>query len=171
MTVPITTTQPLTNTKVSVAGFGSLVATDLAAIGTALNSAWTDISSTFFISTDGSAVTKGASTVIARYKQIGKMVDFGFKITIGSGFAAGSGNYLFALPVTPHATGVSQICGSCWINDSGTALRVGSAVSSSATTIGLTIYNITGGSLGAAGPGTAWAANDQIIAQVRYEAA
>lgn len=170
MTIPITTPMPITGTKISTSQFGADVVTDLNAIATSLNNPWIDFSGSFGISTTGAAITKGASIYQARYKQIGKCVDYAFKVSIGAGFSPGSGDYLWPAPVQVSANSWPIIAGAAWVNDSGTALRVGSIVGVSVSSFAIFLYNITGGSLGSAGPGTAWAAGDSVLAQIRYEA-
>lgn len=131
--------------------------------------AWTDYAASLTVTASSVNPTKGNSTYAAEYTQVGKLVTFTFKINIGSTWVAGTGDYRFSLPVTADA-GIRGV-GGCWINDTGTALRVGVTTLQSTTNAELYISSITGNALGAAGSGTAWATGDVISATITYEAA
>ena len=47
-------------------------------------------------------LTLGSGTVVAKYRRVGKWVDYRFIFTLGSGSAVGTGP-TFTLPATPHA--------------------------------------------------------------------
>lgn len=47
--------------------------------------------------------TMGATTLVGAWRRIGKTIDYRIIITIGAGFAAGSGGYRFSLPVATTA--------------------------------------------------------------------
>lgn len=48
-------------------------------------------------------IVKGSGTVVARFKEVGQMVDFFFLFTLGAGSSIGNGPR-FTLPFTPHAS-------------------------------------------------------------------
>lgn len=136
---------------------------------TALTDEWTDYSSTFAISAVTTPPTKGASVYVARYKRIGKWVDYMFSVTIGAGWASGSGAYIFPLPVAARA--VQQQVGPARVFDTGTAYRYGFLEANTSTSQSRIILDSGTDFLGSAGPGTAWATGDIIVANIRYEAA
>lgn len=135
---------------------------------TAITDEETDYSSSFSISATITPPTKGASVYVARYKRIGKHVDYMFSITIGAGWASGSGAYIFPLPVTARAA--NQALGVARVLDATTNYRIGFVETTTTTTCRIILDSGTD-FLGSAGPGTAWATNDVIIAAIRYEAA
>lgn len=118
--------------------------------------------------------TKGSSTYLFESCQMNSSliaVRFAITINTGGGFAAGTGAWRFAVPSAASANAQSATVGSVWVNDSGTALRVGALVFADSTHVEATIYNITGNALGAAGPGTAWATGDAVRGSITYEPA
>lgn len=130
---------------------------------------WTDFSASALVSAPG-GYAKGLTSYSARYQRNGKVTNYGFTISIntGGGFAPGAGPWSFLLPVT--AQGLNGV-GSVWVNDSGTALRVGSLILASTTTAQAYLYNVPGNALDSNGPGTAWATGDVIRGFITYEAA
>jgi len=141
----------------------------LADVETALIDAWTDYSASFSISAVTTPPTKGASVYVARYKRLGKTVDYMFSVTIGAGWASGSGAYIFPLPVAARA--VQQQVGPARVFDTGTAYRYGFLEANTSTSQSRIILDSGTDFLGSAGPGTAWATGDIIVANIRYEAA
>jgi hypothetical protein len=130
--------------------------------------AWTDYSSTFTVTASSVNPTKGNSTYVAKYKQNGKDVLYNFKVTIGSTFVAGTGSYSFLVPVACESSRVAV--GKVFVNDSGTALITG-ACTFDADATHVVVFLSSGTTIGAAGPGTAWAVNDTILCSIVYEAA
>ena len=141
----------------------------------AMSGALTDYSASFTITGSTTSPTKGSSTYSAGYRRVGKYIEYELGIVVGAGFSAGSGSYSYSVPVTASAGSFARATGAVWINDSGTALRMG--VMRFNTTTALQIYMTDTASigllatLGSAGPGTAWATNDSFIAKIIYEAA
>jgi hypothetical protein len=118
--------------------------------------------------------TMGNSTFTADYRRAADNSDLviaRMTITIGSSFSAGSGNYRFLLPTNASTKSQNASVGTFWINDFGTAFRVGSALIGGATYVELHPHNGTGGPYGSGGPGTAWASGDVIKWQIEYEPA
>lgn len=135
---------------------------------TAITDEETDYSSSFSIGATTTPPTKGASVYVARYKRIGKDVVYKFSVTIGAGWSSGSGAYIFPLPVTARA--INQDPGVARVLDATTNYRLGFVEAISTTTCRIVLDSGTD-FLGSAGPGTAWATNDVIVAAIRYEAA
>jgi hypothetical protein len=137
-------------------------------IETALTSQFVDWSTSFTITASPTPPTKGDSTYSARYTRVGKLVFFEFKVTIGSTFVAGSGTYSFSLPFAAHAA--DEQVGPAYMLDSGTANRTG--VCAITGTSGLSVFRDgLATALSDTGPGTAWAAGDQVRCSITYEAA
>jgi len=134
-----------------------------------LLAAWTNYSSSLVLTATTTNPTKGPSTYLAHYIQMGKVVHYYFSITIAGGFSSGSGSYRFSLPVTANASLIGL--GPAWVNDSGTALRVGTTNLIDTTHAEIYLSNITAGPLGDGGPGTVWAVGDIIKGSITYEAA
>lgn len=128
-----------------------------------------------FLTSSGTNPTLGNSTFAAAYRQttsggdLGDLVIVRGTLTVGSTFAAGTGNYKWLLPVAATAAAQAAGVGVFWINDNGTAFRAGSVIFSDATHVELHPHNGTGGPYGAGGPGTAWAAGDIVRYQIEYE--
>jgi hypothetical protein len=138
------------------------------AIETALTGAWTDWSASLTITASPTPPTKGDSTYSARYARLSKLVIFQFKVTIGSTFVAGSGTYIFGIPYPAHAA--DEQVGAAYMLDSGTANRIG--VCAIVGTGGLSVFRDgLATALSDTGPGTAWAAGDQVRCSIIYEAA
>jgi hypothetical protein len=160
--VPLSPVAPLPGEKITTWPQG---------VDTAVNpmiAAWTDFSSSFTITAVTTNPGKGTSTYIAHYLQRGKTVDFFF--SVGVGFSSGgSGAYRFLLPVTANASLIGM--GPAWVNDTGTAFRVGVCTFVNTTHVEIYLSNITGAALGDGGPGTVWAIGDVIKASITYEAA
>lgn len=72
---------------------------------TAMSAAWTDYSSTIVISN----VTPGTGAVTtARYRRVGKSLDYHVKYVLGTAGAMGTGP-TFTLPYAPHSSYATQI--------------------------------------------------------------
>lgn len=162
--MPISPAAPLAGEKLKAAWAQSVDSTV-----NPLVAAWTNYSSSLTITATTTNPTKGSSVYLAHYIQMGKTVHYYFSITIAGGFASGSGSYRFSLPVTANSSLIGL--GAAWVNDSGTALRVGTCNFVSTTTVEIYLSNITAGALGDGGPGTVWAVNDVIKGAITYEAA
>src|SRR5690242_10017671 len=87
---------------------------------------WTDFSASLALTAVTTNPTKGNSVYVAQYRYVtgADVCDFEFEITIGSGFAAGSGTYRINLPVA--CAGGTTLIGYMGGNESGVALRGGS---------------------------------------------
>jgi len=73
---------------------------------------------TMTMSSTGTAMSIGNSTVVSRYLRLGQLVIVKVNVTIGTTFTAGTGVYLFSLPFAP----VDVPIGSGYLFDTGTAL-------------------------------------------------
>lgn len=145
-----------------------LEAADLNDIRDALNtlgSAWTAYTPSFTAATSGP--TLGATSVSGYYRLIGKTCDIDIDITIGSGWAAGSGSYRFGLPpgCSPLLTVASRPFGLVHVRDaSPTATTQHTAYNFSASQFA--IISPSGSILGPGSPIT-WATGDIISICIR----
>lgn len=121
--------------------------------------ALTDFSTSFTLTAPTTSPTKGNSTYVAKYAAIGKLLYYSIKITIGSTFSAGSGDYSLLVPFNMDTT-ITQIVPAI-VTDSGTAFRVCQARPIDATHLQV-FRNDQAAAIGSAGPGTAWATGDVI---------
>lgn len=128
---------------------------------------WTDYSASMTITGATTSPTLGNSTLQAFYRSAPgtDVVDFVFKLTIGSTFSAGSGIYTFSTPVSMLSPQI--FCGTATYFDGGTAFRTANLIAVSATGL-LTYQDGSGAALGSGGPGTAWATGDYVAGQIRY---
>ncbi|WP_182379817.1 hypothetical protein [Nocardioides sp. WS12] len=137
---------------------------------TGIQSAWTSYSPAWTGATTNPVIGNG--TIVGRYRQIGKSVDFRVVITMGSTTTYGSGQYAISLPVTLHATGLQLALGEALIG--GAAYRLHVRVSpTSATALLYCDPTTAGNSVRAVTnlvPGT-FANTHSIIVEGRYEAA
>lgn len=146
--------------------------TDIGAAITDLRSpAWTNYgTSTTVITAVTTSPTLGNSTFKFQYRRssTSNLVRVRFYIQVGSTFTAGSGNYLFLVPFPATADAVLMSLGGAWLNDSGTALHNGATLFADSTHLNI---NFTEPMLvlGSAGPGTGWAVNDSLRAEIEYE--
>lgn len=133
---------------------------------------WTDYSASLTLTATTTNPTKGNSTYEAAYRRSasGDIVQFRGRITIGSTFAAGSGNYRISLPVTATSSAIGTTAGSGFVLDNGTANFIMVTNILTTTTLEMHLNNSLSG-LGSAGPGTAWATGDQIRWSFAYQAA
>lgn len=156
----LTVTSPAGGATVSTSSFGIPVANNLALIGGAMGTytpAWT-------ASTTNPVLNNG--TIVGRFKQVDKMVDFTIDLTIGSTTTVGSGQYLFSLPVN-CVRGVEKAINACLTMVHGTSRNSGGAVLVSA---GVARLMQSSAAVSEASP-FAWAAGDVISLAGRYEAA
>jgi len=130
---------------------------------------WTDYSSSFDIIGSTTNPTKGNSVYAADYRRPdgSDLCIARFRVTIGSTWSSGSGNYQWKLPFDPASPVISV--GSAHVFDSGTAIR--NAVVSPGDTTGYVYIwrNDASTPLGSAGPGTAWATGDIVTVQYAYK--
>lgn len=134
---------------------------------TALTAAWTTWTPTL------ANLTLGSGTVTARYRRLGKTVDFHFKFVLGSGSAVGT-QPTFTLPATPHSSyGLFQdAVGTADFADAGTANRRGIVWVFSGSTAIIYALSTTGvqTDVTSTSPHT-WASGDSISVSGTYEAA
>jgi hypothetical protein len=91
----------------------------------AANTEDVDYSASFVITATTTNPTKGASTYVAKYQRLASgFVHVEFCVTIGAGYGAGSGYYLFSLPPGFTATTPGGP-GGVYVLDSGTTPRYG----------------------------------------------
>lgn len=115
--------------------------------------------------------TMGASTLVGRFKQIGKTVFFQLRLTIGSGFAAGTGFYKFSLPVAANATSwAPEQVSMTGLVQQGSNRRACIGDMFDANTFFL-IRNSTEALVDSTGAGSAWASGNILTASGFYEAA
>lgn len=113
-------------------------------------------------------MTLGTGVVTARYRVVGKTLNFKFKFKLAAGSAVGT-SPRFSLPFSMHASYVTledTIQGSVMLYDSGTANYIGSFRVVSATTLEIMSIN-TAGAIAAEASTTAlvpftWTTNDTI---------
>jgi hypothetical protein len=133
---------------------------------------WTDWSSTFALQASTSNPTLGNSTKAARYRRVdgADVVDFEFRIVVGSTFSAGSGSYRFTVPFNASADAILQTSGTAYVLDNGTANRHLLMRFEAAGYLNMFLNNSTG-ALASGGSGTAWATGDILSGTIRYEPA
>jgi hypothetical protein len=92
------------------------------------------------------SLTTGNGTVTARYRLIGKTLDFRFKFKLGSTSAVGS-DPKFTLPFAPHSSFATSedVLARGTLLDSGTQNRDSLARFDSGSTLVLLAYSTTGG--------------------------
>jgi hypothetical protein len=123
-------------------------------------------------------ITVGNGTVTAKYKQVGKRVDFHVVLTLGSGSSVSS-NPNLTLPVTAAAYGdVSSgnpYIGIAHFEDNAVGSNEGTIDMPSTTTMRPLVYTTGGTYAGIAALGSAvpftWGTGDEIILTGSYEAA
>jgi hypothetical protein len=130
---------------------------------------WTDYSSQMTVTGSTTSPTLGNSTRQASYRRVpgGDIVFFQFKLTIGSTFTAGSGDYTFSLPVSMSSPQIAT--GIATYFDSGSAFYVANLVPISATGV-ISYRDGVGFPLGSGGPGSAWATGDYVAGFITYPA-
>lgn len=148
--------------------FGSDLQT-LADIATAVTAAWTTWSPTL------TNLTQGSGTVIAKYRRLGKTVNFSFRFIYGAGSAVGT-EPAFTLPATPAAGYVSALfddipIGYGRILDSGTTLRPAEVFVFSGSTATIRYVEPTNNNMVAINSTTpwTWAAGDSLVVSGTYE--
>lgn len=126
-----------------------------------------DYSGTFTFTASTTNPTKGNSTYTAKYAYLStNRIIVDIRITIGSTFVAGTGIYIWSLPVASTAHAANATVGCLYILDSGVALRVG-------CTIHNTVNGLQGILNGAGSPigntSQTWNTNDEIRITHIYE--
>lgn len=144
---------------------------EMLAVLAALSGPWNAYTPTVVAS--GTAFVAGNSTLVGKYKQVGKLVIAKFRVTIGnSGVTVGTGTYTYALPgVAPLASSVAV--GSAYMRDA-SAASTGHfpgicVIEAALSTTTLNLYNVTQ-QQGATAP-FAVAASDHFSGSIIYEAA
>lgn len=126
--------------------------------------AWTSYSPTLANITLGTS-----STVIARWKRIGRTIFYNGGIGLGTGGAL-TGAPTVSLPTAAASSGVTQI-GVADYRDAGTTFATGNCrISTPTTEMGFTMSGIAGGVLSATAPWT-WTVSDSIGWSIVYESA
>lgn len=121
-------------------------------------------------------LTAGSGTVGARYRQVGKWVDFRFEFTLGAGSAVGT-QPGFTLPVAPHSSYSvgSAFASACLVKVGGFAYPAGILYDGSSV-MGFRVigaagaYAVHDGNVTATAPFT-FATPDRLVAWGAYEAA
>lgn len=128
---------------------------------------WTDYSSSMTVVGSISNPTLGNSTLQAFYRAPAgtDVVDFTFKLTIGSTFSAGSGTYTFSLPVPMLSPQIWP--GHATYFETGVAFRTANLVAVSANGL-ITYHDGSGTALGSGGPGSSWTTGDYVAGFIRY---
>lgn len=123
-------------------------------------------------------ITVGNGTIFAEYIQIGKLVHFKFKFTLGSTSAMGSGPTI-TLPVTPaadHIANTEQVLAWGTILDSGTAVYTSALQFATGSNYEFRVHNasstylLSQGTISSTVPMT-WANGDVLSVHGFYEAA
>lgn len=145
------------------------ISAEVASLSENFNAGWIDYSSSFTITASTTSPTKGNSVYLAEYLVVNRfLVKVRAKVTMGSTWAAGSGNYLFSLPPGLAATtnSIAANVGSMWITDSGVQHRTAVVMCGTSTTM----QGYIDGSGGPVGSGThTWNVNDVIAIDFEYE--
>jgi hypothetical protein len=129
--------------------------------------AWTDYSSSLAWTATTTNPVLNNGSIAARYKQVGKTVEYAFAITMGSSTTYGSGPWLISMPVAPLNTNL--VTGEAFLLHTTAASRV-PAVATMSGTNQLIFYGPTGGQVAAAVPFT-WTSGMALRGHVRYEVA
>lgn len=112
------------------------------------------------------------SSVSGAYIQIGKLVIARFRIAFGtSGVVAGSGAYQISLPVASLITSLTTVIGSGLITDASGATGHVITCTPNSSTVTWLQGNITGNGVVTGTAPWTWAASDEILGQLMYEAA
>lgn len=141
------------------------------AVAVANEVAWTAWTPALTATTTNPTLGSG-SQAVGRYIVRGKTVTGYGRITFGtSGVAAGSGQYLLSVPVSPLIDTVMPVHGVATVYDSSAALfRLGAVYNNSTTTLRIAYDNSTNLVIGDAAPWV-WAASDAIFWEFTYELA
>lgn len=126
---------------------------------------WTAYNPTLTASTTNP--TLGVTTLTGAFMQIGKTTHWRVVITLGTGFAAGSGNYIVSLPAN-SAWGAAEYHGSGLIVNNGAAKPV--VVYLNTANSVLMWRASTEAVVTSAGPGVAWAVGNIISLGGTYQA-
>lgn len=128
-------------------------------------------------SSSGGAPALGNGVVVARYAQVGKMVNALFKITLGTTTNFGTGVVYFSLPVAAQSDWTSPtFMGTAHFEDTGTAAYGGWVALASSTQFQFTCHDtVADGRIvyisGSGGVPFAWGSTDVIECSFSYEAA
>jgi hypothetical protein len=132
------------------------------AIDGALGGSWTSYTPTF-----GNFVV-GLSTVVARYKRIGKTVHYSGLVTLGTGFSMNSSPLAIGLPfgLGGSFNNILNSLGTSMLNDNGSGTYMAMLTPSTGTALMVRAYN--GGAVTISSP-FAWAVGDSFSWNVTYE--
>jgi hypothetical protein len=160
---------PTIGTRISVATFGSPVATAINDHETRLTAAelittpaaavWTNYTPTY-----GNLVINNG-VVISRYKQIGKIVHYRWKLTWGTTTTSGGGFWTISMPVVALDLGFT---GGAYVTDSGVGQRSGAVVALTTSAFAVVVASTL--VAGTTVPIT-WTTGDEILVEITYEAA
>lgn len=118
-------------------------------------------------------LTVGSTLITARYRRVGKTVDFRFKFKFSSGAVVGTAP-AFTLPAAPHSsyTVTEDLLGDVELYDNATAHRRGHLKLTAASTVEVSYYDVDCAlaQVNATTPQT-WASGDSISAWGTYETA
>lgn len=131
----------------------------------AITDPWTDFSSSVGWSSSGTPPTIGNGTISAQYIQVGKLVAYKGRTTMGSTTTFGTGSWQVNLPVT--GTGL-QVGAALVFDASTTANKASAAIDGSGTTA-VNLFAV-GGPISATVPFT-WTTSDKFEWCLIYEAA
>ena len=130
---------------------------------------WTDYSApSMTITGSTTSPTLGNSTLQAFYRQaVGTdVIDFVFKLTIGSTFSAGSGLYTFSMPIAMLAPQLN--IGVCNWLETGVAYYSVALLPISANELIMARDGATGALTHTGPSGAGWTAGDILSGQIRY---
>ena len=137
----------------------------LADIASALTDSWTTWVPTL------TNLTQGSGTLTAKYRRVGKTVDFRFLFIFGAASAVGTSPQ-FTLPVAPHsdyAAAAGAFLGSGYLIDASGGARDGAPLYVSGSTVTIQFWNATPANTGvtSTGPWT-WATGDILEVHGTY---
>lgn len=137
----------------------------------ALDAGWTTWTPTWV------NLTVGNGTVVAKYRQIGKLVVCRLSLVLGSTSSV-SGDFSFTLPVTSISypgTATTQSIGTCQALDAGVSAYLGQVVWASTTTAKLRFGGASGTYVISLAPSGSvpfsWGNTDELFTEFVYEAA
>lgn len=113
----------------------------------------------------GSNPAIGNGTISGRWQRDGRRVHLQIDLLMGSTTTFGTGTYTFSLPTVLPAPGSGTSVGTCWMFDSGTTNRVGTAIIDGSGVV--CIADSEAANVGATNPFT-WAANDRLRIDATY---
>lgn len=133
---------------------------------TGIQAAWTAYTPTWTAATTNP--TLGNGTLVGSYLQVGNTVLWKFDLTFGSTTTAGSGNYVFTLPVTHATVTQGHPMGLATITNAG--VKPGNANLNTGSTVYI-VRASTETLISGAGAGAAWATGHLVSVTGWYEAA